>query len=172
MSLFRDRPNFRPFMYSPAELYTARQRKVFWIPEKISLTADIQEYHVVFNEGIKHAITTSLQLFTHYEVGVGDFWSEVVYPRCKPHEVKMMAAMFSAMELAVHAIFYDRLNDELGLSTKEFYMSYLDNPDMVSRMELINQHLRVKNNQELPLAMALFSFIEGVVLYSSFTRRC
>ena len=169
MSLFRDRPNFRPFVYNPAEIYTARQRKVFWIPEKISLTADIQEYHVSFNEGIKHAITTSLQLFTHYEVGVGDFWAEIVYPRCKPHEVQMMAAMFSAMELAVHAIFYDRLNDELGLSTKEFYMSYQSNSDMVNRMELINHHLRIKNNQELPLAMALFSFIEGVVLYSSFS---
>lgn len=168
MSLFRDRPNFRPFMYSPAESFTAKQRKIFWIPEKISLTADIQEYHVAFSDGMKHAITTCLQLFTHYEVGVGDFWTEVVYPRCKAHEVQMMAAMFGAMELAVHAIFYDRLNDELGLSTKDFYMSYRENSDMVERMELINKYLRVKNNQDLPVAMALFSFVEGVVLYSSF----
>ena len=168
MSLFRDRPNFRPFMYNTAESFTAKQRKVFWIPEKISLTSDIQEYHVAFNDGTKHAITTSLQLFTHYEVGVGDFWVEVIYPRCKPHEVQMMAAMFGAMELAIHAIFYDRLNDELGLSTKEFYMSYQANQHMVERIDLIGKHLKVKNNQELPLAVALFSFVEGVVLYSSF----
>ncbi len=168
MSLFEDRIEFRPYKFPKAELYTDLQRKNFWDAKKIIIKGDIQEYKTTFNAGTQHAITTCLKLFTHYEVGVGDFWSEVVYKWYKPHELQMMSAMFASMELAVHAVFYDRLNSEMGLSNKEFYLSFLEDPNMTARMEVIKKYLDPKTHDDLVLAMAVFTFIEGVVLYSSF----
>lgn len=168
MSLFQDRVEFRPYKFPKAELFTDLQRKNFWDAKKIIIKGDIQEYLTTFNEGTKHAVTTCLKLFTHYEVGVGDFWSEVVYKWYKPHEIQAMAAMNSAMELAVHAVFYDRLNSEMGLSSKEFYLSFLEDKTLEDRMKTIKQFLNPQTHEELCVALAVFTFIEGVVLYSSF----
>lgn len=168
MSIFVDRLEFKPFQYPQAETFTDLQRKNFWDAKKIIIKGDIQEYLTTFNEGTKHAITTCLKLFTHYEVGVGDFWNDVVYRWCKPHEIQAMASMFGCMETAVHAIFYDRLNSEMGLSSKEFYLSFLENPTLTARMNLIKEYLKVNTKEELVKALAVFTFIEGVVLYSSF----
>lgn len=168
MSLFEDRIEFRPYKFPKAELFTDLQRKNFWDAKKIIIKGDIQEYLTEFNVGTKHAVTTCLKLFTHYEVGVGDFWSDVVYKWYKPHELQAMASLFSSMELAVHAIFYDRLNDEMGLSSKEFYLAFLQDPNMSARMEVIKKYLDPKTKEDLVIALAVFTFIEGVVLYSSF----
>lgn len=168
MSVFEERLQFRPFSYPQAEKFTDWQRKNFWDAKKIVISGDIQDYRTTFSPGMQHAITTSLKLFTHYEVGVGDYWSEVVYKWCRAHEIQGMASMFSAMELAVHAIFYDRLNNELGLSSKEFYTSFLEDDNMSARMNSIKEYMKVDSKEDFARSIAIFSFIEGVVLYSSF----
>lgn len=168
MSLFAHRDEYRPYSHSKAEQFTDLQRKNFWDAKKIIIKGDIQEYKTTFNAGTQHAITTCLKLFTHYEVGVGDFWSRVIMKFYKPHELQAMASMFSCMELAVHAVFYDRLNSEMGLSNKEFYLSFLKDPNMTARMEVIKHYLKPKTKKDLILALAVFTAIEGVVLYSSF----
>jgi len=169
MSLLESRSIYRPFVFPQAEKFTDLQRKNFWDAKKIVIAGDIQDYHTTFNTGTRHAITTSLRLFTHYEVGVGDYWIDVVYKWFPPHEIRAMASMFSAMELAVHAVFYDRLNTELGLSNAEFYLSFLEDNNMAARMDTIKKSMQVDgSNDSLAKSMAIFSFIEGVVLYSSF----
>jgi ribonucleotide reductase beta subunit family protein with ferritin-like domain len=128
------------------------------------------QYNTEFTESEKHGINTVLKLFTAYEVHVANYWIDVVYKYFPKPEVRMMAQVFAAMETE-HALFYDKLNDALGLSNKEFYLSFMEDKDMKKRMEFIEGMLDMAKSgkkEDIALSLATFSFIEGVVLYSSF----
>jgi ribonucleotide reductase beta subunit family protein with ferritin-like domain len=136
------------------------------------------QYNTEFTEAEKHGINTVLKLFTTYEVHVADYWIDVVYRWFPKPEIRQMAQMFSAME-AEHALFYDKLNNALGLSNKDFYLSFMKDPVMKQRMEFIDQMIEKADGsfypergesfeKNLALSLATFSFVEGVILYSSF----
>lgn len=165
------RLNFRPFEYEDAFNFGKAQNDHHWTHSQIEVHSDLVQYNTEFTEAEKHGINTVLKLFTTYETNVGDYWSDVVYRHFPKHEVRMMAQIFSAMECE-HALFYDKLNEALGLSNKDFYTSFLSEPEMKSRMEFIEEKLKegkeIKEDKDLAISLAAFSFIEGVVLYSSF----
>lgn len=164
------RLNFRPFEYDRAFEFAKAQNDHHWTHSQIEVDSDLMQYNTEFTEAEKHGINTVLKLFTTYETSVGDYWSDVVYRHFPKHEVRMMAQIFSAMECE-HALFYDKLNEALGLSNEEFYTSFLKEPEMKKRMDFIGQQLArgKKNcNKDIAISLATFSFIEGVVLYSSF----
>jgi ribonucleoside-diphosphate reductase beta chain len=94
-----------------------------------------------------------------------DYWGGLIMDRYPRPDIQRMANCFSFFELNVHAPFYNKINEALGLATDEFYDSYVNDPILVSRMEFIDSILQ--NEDEL-LSLAGFSFIEGAVLYSSF----
>ncbi len=178
MSLLTYRPNFRPFQYEQAFKFAKAQNDHHWTHSQIEVESDLMQYHTEFTEAEKHGIQTVLKLFTTYEVHVANYWIDVVYRWFPVPEVRMMAQTFAAME-AEHALFYDKLNNALGLSTKEFYLSFLDDPSMKQRMEFIDKMLEKGDGtcdpgkgetfgKNLALSLAAFSFVEGVVLYSSF----
>lgn len=168
--LKQKRPNFRPFEYDRAAEYQKAQSDHYWTHSQIEVDSDLMQYNTEFTEAEKHGINTVLKLFTTYEVHVANYWIDVVYKHFPIPEVRMMAQTFAAME-AEHALFYDKLNDALDLSTKEFYLSFMEDKDMKKRMDFIEDNLsRGKSGKHTDLAtsLATFSFIEGVVLYSSF----
>lgn len=168
--LKRPRINFRPFEYEKAFDYAKAQNDHHWTHGQIEVSSDLMQYNTEFTEAEKHGINTVLKLFTAYEVHVANYWIDVVYKHFPKPEVRMMAQVFAAME-AEHALFYDKLNDSLGLSNKEFYLSFMDDTDMKKRMEFIENTLdkgKKNCNNDIALSLATFSFIEGVVLYSSF----
>jgi ribonucleotide reductase beta subunit family protein with ferritin-like domain len=76
-----------------------------------------------------------------------------------------MAALFGAMELQVHAKFYSKLNEELGLATDEFYNEYKEDPVLAERIDYLEKTLYTKDDLR---AIGGFVFGEGAVLYSSF----
>ena len=167
MKLLKPRKNFRPFEYLPAYKFWEYQINHPWTPDQINVKADVQSYHTEFTEAEKHGVNTVLKLFTTYETKVEDYWTTVVYKWFKPFEIRMMASAFANME-TVHAVFYDKLNEALHLSNKEFYLEFLDDPVLKERVATIDKFLKVNFKSDLPLSLAAFSFIEGVVLYSSF----
>jgi len=170
MSLLSGRGNFRPFEYPKAYEFLNAQDDHFWTHKQIEVNSDVTQYHTTFTDSEKHGINTVLKLFTTYEVHVANYWIDVVYKRFPHPEIRMMAQSFASME-AQHALFYDKLNDSLGLSTKEFYLSFLDDPAMASRMKMLSDYLEMGkegNSEDLALSLAAFSFVEGVILYSSF----
>lgn len=124
---------------------------------------DVHDILTNLTEAEKHGVLTVLKLFSLYELYAGrDYWTGKVmacYPR---PEIQRMAATFGMFELAVHQPFYDKINQSLGLSTDEFYTSYVDDPVLKQRMDFIKQY----ENTEYFLPM--FSMLEGAVLYSSF----
>ena len=168
--LKKERPNFRPFEYEEAYKYAKAQNDHHWTHGQIEVDSDLMQYNTEFTEAEKHGINTVLKLFTTYEVHVANYWVDVVYKYFPKPEVRMMAQAFAAME-AEHALFYDKLNDALNLSNKEFYLSFMEDPSMKKRMEFIEDRLSIAKsgkNSDIALSLATFSFIEGVVLYSSF----
>jgi len=169
-SLLRGRSNFRPFAYPEAYAFLNAQDNHFWTHLQIEVSSDVSQYHTAFTEAEKHGINTVLKLFTTYEVHVANYWLDVVYASFPHPEVRMMAQSFASME-AQHALFYDKLNDALNLSTKDFYLSFMQDPAMRERMDLIAEYIEMGKSDDVDkkaLSLATFSFIEGVILYSSF----
>jgi ribonucleotide reductase beta subunit family protein with ferritin-like domain len=152
--------------YPQAIDFAAKQNSVFWLADEVKVEKDKQDLLVNMTPAEAHGVNTVSKLFTKYELFVGEeYWSEVIAKRYPRPEIQRMANAFAFFELNVHAPFYAKLDQELGLATDEFYSSYTKDPILADRMSFIDGILNSEN--EL-LALAGFSMIEGAVLYSSF----
>ncbi len=140
--------------------------KCFWTHSEIKLEKDYQNLTTDLSETEKHGIVTVLKLFLAYELRVGeDYWLNRVMKKYPVPEIQRMASCFGHVELNVHAPFYNRINELLGLATDEFYNSYVNDPVLKERMEFIESLVCSKDDA---LSIAGFSMVEGAVLYSSF----
>ncbi len=159
------------FEYQQAVDFSERQRSIFWTPEEINVEKDIQDIKVNMTEAETHGVLTTLKLFTLYEVRAGiDYWGGKIIDTFKRPDIQMMANAFSFFELNVHAPFYNKLNEALGVNTEDFYLSYKKDSTLKDRMSNVKKIIVGKPNSysSLLLSLAGFSFIEGVVLYSAF----
>lgn len=146
------------------------QSHINWLWDEIKVEKDIHDLKTNFTEAEYHGVISTLKLFTLYELRVGnDYWRDIV-PKLYPRpEIQRMAALFSAMELNVHAPFYNEINRLLGLDTEEFYNSYLDDPILKNRMKWIGRRIdKTDTHFDRLKSLAIFSMIEGAILYSSF----
>ena len=142
------------------------QLKVFWLPDEIKVEKDVQDVLVNFTESEKHAVITTLKLFSIYETHAGsEYWGGRFKNMFDGAEFHRMASVFSMIELAVHAPFYNKINQLLHIDTPEFYMSYLDNPVLKDRIEHIG---KIIDDEDDLISLAGFSIVEGAILYSNF----
>jgi len=153
--------------YQEACEFTNQQASVFWPHFEVKVHKDKQDILVNMTEAERHGTITTLKLFTKYEQIIGDeFWLGFVFNKFpRPADIQPMAAMFGAMELAVHGKFYSTLNEELGLATDDFYNEYLEDEDLKARVEFLEGTLGTKDDLH---ALGCFTFAEGAILYSSF----
>lgn len=153
--------------YPEACEFTDQQAAVFWPHFEVKVHKDKQDILVNMTESESHGTITTLKLFSKYEQIIGtEFWINFVmkkFPR--PADIQPMAAMFGAMELAVHQKFYSTLNEELGLATDEFYNQYLEDEELTARVAFLEDTLASKDDLR---ALGCFTFGEGAILYSSF----
>lgn len=148
------------------EFADTQLEKCFWTSNEIAMDKDKQDLLVNVTEAERHAITTALKLFVKYELFVGtEYWLSRVMNKFPRPEIQRMASVFGMFELGVHAPFYNKLNEVLGLNTDEFYTSYIDDPVLKSRMDFLDE--LVGSDDDL-LSLGVFSLIEGCVLFSSF----
>lgn len=146
--------------------FANEQLKIFWLPDEVKVEKDIQDILVNFTDSEKHGVITTLKLFSLYETHAGsEYWGGRFKNMFDGAEFHRMASVFSMFELAVHAPFYNKINQLLHVNTPEFYMSYKDNPILKSRIEHIGEIIDDKDDLK---SLAMFSMVEGVVLYSSF----
>lgn len=152
--------------YPKAIEYASTQLGIFWTPDEIKVEKDVQDVLVNMTPAERHAVTTALKLFTMYELIVGgEYWQDVVFNRFqRPADIQRMAKCFSFMELCVHAPFYSKINEALGLANDEFYNSYLKDPVLRDRISSLHEYTKL----DTPIALAALAFAEGVILYSSF----
>jgi len=146
--------------------FANEQLKIFWLPDEVKVEKDIQDILVNFSESEKHGVITTLKLFSLYETHAGsEYWGNRFKQMFDYAEFHRMASVFSMFELAVHAPFYNKINQLLHVDTPEFYMSYADNPVLKERMEHIGD---IIDDGSDAVSLAMFSMVEGVILYSSF----
>jgi ribonucleotide reductase beta subunit family protein with ferritin-like domain len=121
---------------------------------------------VNFTPAEKHAVITTLKLFSIYETHAGsEYWGGRFKGMFNSAEFHRMASVFSMFELAVHAPFYNKINQLLHIDTPEFYTSYLDDPVLKQRVEHIGA---IIDHPDDLISLAAFSMVEGVILYSNF----
>ncbi len=153
-------------LYPEAIDFAEKQTKVMWFPDEFDVSKDVHDLRSKMTPAELHGVTTVLKLFTKYELIVGnEYWSGKIAKSFPRPEIERMAATFAFVELGVHAPFYAKVNQVLMLDTDEFYAAYLEDSDLVGRMDFIDEVLNCDN---LALSVAAFSLLEGVVLYSSF----
>ena len=148
------------------EFADTQLEKCFWTSNEINVDKDKQDFLVNMTDAERHAVTTALKLFVKYEIFVGtEYWLTRVLSKFPRPEIQRMASVFGMVELAVHAPFYNKLNEVLGLNTDEFYTSYVDDPVLKSRMDFLDS---IVDSEDDLLSLAAFSIIEGAILFSNF----
>lgn len=146
--------------------FADQQLKVFWLPDEVKVEKDIQDVLVNFTEAEKHAVITTLKLFSIYETHAGDeYWGGRFKKMFDGAEFHRMASVFAMFELAVHAPFYNKINQLLHIDTPEFYMSYVNDPVLKERVEHIGE--MISHHDDL-ISLGAFSMVEGAILYSNF----
>lgn len=146
--------------------FAEKQLSVFWLPEEIKVEKDIQDILTNFTESEKHGVITTLKLFTKYEDFAGEEYWNGRYKRIFPSiEFGRMASAFGMFETCIHLPFYRKINELLNLNTDEFYDSYIEDPILKERMDFVDTAV---NSSDDLLSLAVFSMIEGAVLYSAF----
>lgn len=154
------------FDYPMAAQLAERQRSIFWTAEEIPVENDKQDFLVTMTRAEQEAIKTTLRLFTIYELILGgEVWGDKLFHAFPRPEIQMMTNAFSFAELNMHAPFYAKLNQTLMIDTEEFYLSYKNDPILESRIAFIHEAI---NSDDLLLAIAAFTLMENVVLYSNF----
>ena len=156
--------------YQQAIEFAKSQAEIFWLPDEIDVAKDLHGLKTIFNEAEYHGVISTLKLFTLYEVHVGqDYWLGYVCKVFDRPDIQRMATTFGFMEIAVHSVFYSKINEVLGLDTEEFFNSYLDDPVLKNRMEWIGKKTTKSDTlYNILKSIGVFSMIEGAILFSSF----
>ena len=147
------------------EKFIDDQMSIYWLPSEVKTEKDIHDVLTNFSEAERHGVLTTLKLFSLYETNVGDWWGNRFKRIFDNNEFHRMGSLFSMVELAIHEKFYRTINELLNLHTREFYLSFRDEPTFRERILKIGEWVNEDNDA---IALAAFAFVEGVVLYSSF----
>lgn len=146
--------------------FADKQLHIFWTHNEIKVEKDIQDVLTNFSESDKHAVLTVLKLFSLYETNIGDeYWGGRFKEIFKSADYHRMASVFAMFELAVHAPFYNKINELLYVNTPEFYLSYSDTEVLKDRMTFISEAL---SDEDELVSVGTFSMVEGAVLYAPF----
>jgi ribonucleoside-diphosphate reductase beta chain len=157
--------------YPQAIKFLEEQQDILWTDREIEMSKDLHDLMTNLDESELHGVITTLKLFTKYELHVGtDYWTNRVMKMFPRPDIQRMANMFAYVELNIHAPFYSKINELLGLATDEFYNSYKESPVLADRIDWINRTVGLPISSDLDNLKSLgaFSMIEGAVLYSSF----
>jgi ribonucleoside-diphosphate reductase beta chain len=171
INLFTEKKEFYSPDYPWALELVDQQNSVFWRFDETNIDKDYNDLRVNLTADELHGIKEALKLFTLYETQIGnDYWSGVVRRVFKVPEIQMLAATNSYFEV-VHARAYNEINRCMGLDTKEFYTSYIEDDVLSDRIKFIEASCNIPKNYnaiDVLKSVGTFLFIEGVILYSSF----
>lgn len=152
--------------YPEADEFVRTQLKILWTADEIQVEKDVHDILTNCTEAEKHGIFTVLKLFTLYELRAGaDYWTGRFMRSFPRHEMAGLGSCFGMVELCVHKLFYNKINELLNAANDSFYTDYVNNPILRERMEFIDS---IINHDDDLVSLAGFSMVEGVVLYSSF----
>ena len=131
-----------------------------WRPEEVAMGADVTDWQHNLTESERELIAGVLRGFTVMEMGVSEYWGDVVCRKFPKPEVLAMARAFSFFE-QIHAQAYNHLSDTLGINEFE---AFLSDPAAQRKVERFFTECSSEK-----VSLAVFSGAgEGVSLFSSF----
>lgn len=156
--------------YPEAIMFAEAQAEIFWLPEEIHVEKDLHSLKTTFTDAEYHGVISTLKLFTLYELQVGnEYWQNYICQLFPRPDIQRMATTFSFFEIGVHSVFYNKINELLGLDTDEFYTDYLNDDVLKNRMAWIGSRTTKRDSVfDILKSVGVFSMIEGAILYSSF----
>jgi len=155
---------YKPFEYTQAHEFLKAQQRVHWLPEEVTLAADVNDFKLKLTESEKNLIGQILKSFAQTETHVEDYWSSYVSKWFPKPEIQSMAVTFGSFE-SIHAEAYSLLNESLGLDDFEAFMDDEEARNKIERLQQVN----AGTMEEIAQSLAIFSaFTEGVNLFSSF----
>ena len=156
--------------YPVAIEFAKQQAEIIWFPDEIEVEKDLHDLKTNCTESEYHGVISTLKLFTLYELNVGnDYWQNYISQVFPRPDIQRMAATFSFMELGVHAPFYNKINEVLGLDNEEFFNAYKEDVVLTNRMAWIGKRTEKRHTvYDILKSVGIFSMIEGAILYSSF----
>jgi ribonucleoside-diphosphate reductase beta chain len=155
---------YKPFEYTQAHEFLKQQQRVHWLPEEVTLAADVNDFKLKLTESEKNLIGQILKSFAQTETHVEDYWSSYVSHWFPKPEIQSMAVTFGSFE-SIHAEAYSLLNESLGLDDFEAFMDDEEARNKIERLQQVN----AGTMDEIAQSLAIFSaFTEGVNLFSSF----
>ena len=69
---------YKPFEYNQAHEFLKAQQRVHWLPEEVTLAADVNDFKLKLTESEKNLIGQILKSFAQTETHVEDYWSSYV----------------------------------------------------------------------------------------------
>lgn len=148
------------FEYSEFFEYYKKAVASVWRPEEVAMGADVTDWQHNLTESERELIAGVLRGFTVMEMGVSEYWGDVVCRKFPKPEVLAMARAFSFFE-QIHAQAYNHLSDTLGINEFE---AFLSDPTAQRKVERFFTNCASEKVQ-----LAIFSgFGEGVSLFASF----
>jgi ribonucleoside-diphosphate reductase beta chain len=155
---------YKPFEYEQAHEFLKAQQRVHWLPEEVTLAADVNDFKLKLTESEKNLIGQILKSFAQTETHVEDYWSSNVSKWFPKPEIQSMSVTFGSFE-SIHAEAYSLLNESLGLDD---FAAFMDDEEARNKIERL-QEVHSDNLDEIAQSLAIFSaFTEGVNLFSSF----
>ncbi len=131
-----------------------------WRAAEVPMGSDVMDWSQNLTNGERDLIAGVLRGFTVAEMGISEYWGDVVCRLFRKPEVLAMARMFSAFE-QVHAHAYNHLSDTLGINEFE---AFLSDPAAQQKVERFFTECSSEK-----VSLAVFSGAgEGVSLFASF----
>lgn len=131
-----------------------------WRPEEVPMGSDVNDWQHNLTQSERELIGGVLRGFTVMEMGISEYWGDVVCRKFPKPEVLAMARAFSLFE-QIHAQAYNHLSDTLGINEFE---AFLSDPTAQQKVERFFTECSSEK-----VSLAVFSGAgEGVSLFSSF----
>jgi ribonucleoside-diphosphate reductase beta chain len=166
MSLLDAPSIYKPFAYPWAYDAWLMQQRIHWLPEEVPLAEDVRDWKHKLSDGEKYLLTQIFRFFTQSDIEVNNCYMQHYAQVFKPTEIRMMLAVFSAME-TVHIDAYSQLLDTIGMPESE-YQAFLRYKEMKDKYDYM-QTFGVETKEGIALTLAAFgAFTEGLQLFASF----
>lgn len=159
---------YKPFYYPEAFEYYKIQQQIHWLPEEVSLAADIDHWKNKLTDRERNQLTHIFRFFTEADREIAnEAYTNTYLPYFKNEEVSMMLRAFANME-SVHQHAYSYLLDTLGMP-ETTYSAFLEYEQMKAKHDYLLQ-FNHSNPFEVARSMAAFSALtEGVSLFALFS---
>lgn len=157
---------YRPFFYPWAVDLATEHEAMHWTEQEVPLGEDVSDWKLgKLNDTEKDFVTQILRMFTQADTAVGSYYYDVLMPRFKNNELRMMMGSFANRE-GTHQRAYALLNDTLGLPEGD-YAAFMDYVEMKDKLDFMLD-ADPSTDVGLGLALAKGVFNEGVSLFASF----